>query len=289
LVEPAPQHEGPRRLLLRDPLSERKAITSKRVWLVAATTCALVLAAAGAWWKRPRPRPYDLLEGAQAAYDAHRDTEAERLFGQALDRAEAIGLGEQERRGFVDRVIQIHLVRDDLAEAERLAPTLFAWNPPDWSGDAMRVAHNMAVLHLRQGRPAKATPLLERILVSLERTGIDSDDPRKLRLLVLEQLDRCYTAQGRTTEAEPLSRRYLQRLDELGSFTGGRYPPLVAGLAPRVARYAAFLGASGRGGPGAEIAQLLGVLEARAPSPPLEGRCFTFYGRPPRGCLLDPD
>lgn len=264
-------------------------MTSKRFWLASGMAGALVLAAAGAWWERPRPRPYDLLEAAQAAYDEHRDAVAQRLYGEALERARAIGLREHEQLLFVDHVIQIHLVRDDLAEAERLAPILFAWNPPHLRGDAMRVAHNMAVLHLRHGRPAEAARLLERTLVDLERIGTGSDDQRNLRLLVLEQLDRCYTAQGRTTEAEPLSRRYRQRLDELGSFTDYRYPPLPAGLAPRVARYAAFLGASGRESAGAGIAQLLGVLEARAPSPALAGRCFTFEGHPPRGCLLDPD
>ena len=264
-------------------------MTSRRVWLASGMAGALVLAAAGAWWARPRPRPYDLLEAAQAAYDEHREADAQRLYDEALERAKAVGLREHEQLLFVDHVIQIHLVRDDLAEAERLAPILFAWNPPHLRGDAMRIAHNMAVLHLRHGRPAEAARLLERALVDLEWMGTGSDEQRNLRLLVLEELDRCYTAQGRTTEAEPLSRRYRQRLDELGSFTDGHYPPLTAGLGPRVARYAAFLGANGRGDAGTKIAQLLGVLEARAPSPALAGRCFTFEGRPPRGCVLDPE
>jgi tetratricopeptide (TPR) repeat protein len=263
--------------------------------------------------------PYDALkphQAIQAGDDAFRRgdlAEAEKIYLLARQKAERAEFDLYTiQREYVGRLAQIYAMQGKLTDVEPLYLKMIEnseQNVPRyryWLPDGLRAAHNLAVLHYRQGRPAEAerlwTKMGEHWLTHFVQEGLTPPEnhwigdfwrrwvvekDRDLQLVVLSHLDRLYSAGGRPERAETAF-AHLQNLLEV--FQRGPRERLQPALADYLLSYAAMLQGIGRTRDADALEDLVRTIQAKdlRPTDPVRPLtpCVIFNGDPPLGCLL---
>ena len=263
--------------------------------------------------------PYDALkphQAIQAGDDAFRRgdlAEAEKIYLLARKKAERAEFDMYTiQREYIGRLAQIYAMREKLTDVEPLYRKMIEnseQNVPRyryWLADGLRAAHNLAVLHYRQGRPAEAERLWTKMgehwlthfvkegLTPLENYWIGEfwrrwvvEGDRDLQLVVLSHLDRLYSDTGRLTEAE-IAFAHLRNLLEV--FQRGPRERLQPALGDYLLRYAAFLQGVSRTRDGDALEDLVRTIQAKElrPTDPVRPPtpCVIFNEDPPLGCVL---
>jgi len=263
--------------------------------------------------------PYDALkphQAIQAGDDAFRRgdlAEAEKIYALARKKAERAELGVHTiQREYVGRLAQIYALQGKLKEVEPLYGKMIVQSEQNllqyryWLSEGLRAAHNLAVLHYRQGRPAEAerlwTKMGEHWLTHFVKEGLTPPEnywigefwrrwvvegDRDLQLVILSHLDRLYSDTGRSSEAE-VAFAHLQNLLEV--FQRGPRERLHPTLADYLLTYGDFLEGTGRASDAAALKDVVRTIQAKElhPTAPVlqPTPCVIFHEDPPLGCVL---
>ena len=263
--------------------------------------------------------PYDTLkphQAIQAGDDAYRRgdlAEAEKIYLLARKKAERAELDQYTiKREYIRRLAQIYALQGKLKEVEPLYRQMIQESEQNvpryryWLPDGLRAAHNLAVLHYRQGRPAEAerlwTQMGEHWLTHFVQEGLTPPEnywigefwrrwvvegDRDLQLVVLSHLDRLYSDTGRSGETE-VAFAHLQNLLEV--FQRGPRERLHPTLAEYLLTYGDFLEGTGRARDAAALKDVVRTIQAKElyatvrPAEPTP--CVIFSEDPPLGCVL---
>lgn len=263
--------------------------------------------------------PYDALkphQAIQAGDDAYRRgdlAEAEKIYLLARKKAERAELDQYTiKREYIRRLAQIYALQGKLKEVEPLYRQMIQESEQNlpryryWLPDGLRAAHNLAVLHYRQGRTAEAeglwTKMGEHWLTHFVQEGLTPPEnywigefwrrwvvegDRDLQLVVLSHLDRLYSNTGRSGEAE-VAFAHLQNLLEV--FQRGPRERLYPALAEYLLTYGDFLDGTGRANDAAALKDVVRTIQAKElhpTAPVLQATpCVILREDPPLGCLL---
>jgi hypothetical protein len=263
--------------------------------------------------------PYDALkphQAIQAGDDAFRRgdlAEAEKIYVLARKKAERAELDQHTiQREYVGRLAQIYALQGKLKEAEPLYGKMIVQSEQNllqyryWLWEGLRAAHNLAVLHYRQGRPAEAerlwttmgahwlTHFVQEGLTPPENYWIGEfwrrwvvEGDRDLQLVILSHLDRLYSDTGRSGEAD-VAFAHLQNLLEV--FRRGPRERLHPTLAEYLLTYGDFLEGIGRASDAAALKDVVRTIQAKElhPAAPVlrPTPCVIFHEDPPLGCVL---
>jgi tetratricopeptide (TPR) repeat protein len=148
-----------------------------------------------------------------------------------------------------------------------------------------REGNNLMALYARAGSVEDALRIAEKLAHTLDVAG--SNFTPHLRLLVWANIDRALFAGGDAEGAQAAGENARSELNNLARFRDGRHWPLEPGMKAWLARYASYLGLTGRAEEAAEVEGLAAQIESNSPAPEASPRCVAAGDPPLLGCVLD--
>ena len=254
-----------------------------RIVLVA----ALVLASACsrdkdpyADWKAPQ-----LLEEGEKLLRANDLSGASNLFKRGLAMAEKSGARADQTRTFNVRMLYIAASQQNLAEAEKLFRRMGGSADPQ-AMDA-RVALHLAILMQREGRPADARALAEKLAVRMSARPAEFEEIPFYAVGWIV-VDRVRSANVELTRAREASDAFVAALSSIAETAIGGRQPLNPGLRAWITRYVDHLYDSERTLVAQQVADLVERIDQVAAPSDDKGTCLPLEPNFPNlGCLAD--